>query len=74
MCAALPAAGTLPPSYGRLTKLRQLGLWGNRLRGPLPAAWSGMAALQTLDLSVNALTGEPCLTWLCVVWGGGGKA
>jgi hypothetical protein len=29
----------------------------NKLMGPLPGSWSGMAALEDLQLAVNALTG-----------------
>jgi hypothetical protein len=50
-------AGTLPPSWGALSKLRECSLWNNTLSGPLPSAWSGMAALQELQLQTNALAG-----------------
>jgi hypothetical protein len=41
-----------------MSKLQVLYLWGNQLSGQLPGAWSGMAALDDLDLSSNAdLTG-----------------
>jgi hypothetical protein len=50
--------GTLPPSWGALTKLRKCYLWKNTLSGPLPGAWSGMAALEELALYSNRLTGE----------------
>jgi hypothetical protein len=52
-------AGTLPPAWGVLTKLKLCYLWDNTLSGPLPSAWSGMAALQELALYNNNLTGEP---------------
>jgi hypothetical protein len=34
--------GTLPSTFGALSKLRRLDLNGNRLRGQLPVAWRGM--------------------------------
>jgi hypothetical protein len=54
---SLAPAGTLPPSWGALTKLKICRLFNNTLSGPLPVAWSGMAALEDLQLSFNALTG-----------------
>jgi hypothetical protein len=42
-------------------------LWKNTLSGPLPGAWSGMAALEDLQLSTNALTGTVPPSW--VSWG-----
>jgi hypothetical protein len=50
-------SGTLPPSWGALSKLRVLQLFVNTLSGPLPSAWSGMAALESLALHSTALTG-----------------
>jgi hypothetical protein len=50
--------GTLPPSWGALTKLKVCRLWRNKLSGPLLDRWSGMVMLEELDLSTNALTGE----------------
>jgi hypothetical protein len=49
--------GTLPPSWGALTKLRKCWVYNNTLSGPLPGAWSGMAALEDLRLAMNRLTG-----------------
>jgi hypothetical protein len=49
--------GTLPPSWGALSKLRVCYLGDNTLSGPLPGAWSGMAALEDLQLAINRLTG-----------------
>lgn len=50
-------AGTLPPSWAALTKLRTCSLFNNTLSGQLPGAWTGMASLDVLYLSVNNLTG-----------------
>lgn len=58
-------AGTLPPSWGALTRLKMLNAEDNLLRGPLPDAWSGMAALEELGLGMNALTGMSWDPGLC---------
>jgi hypothetical protein len=34
--------GTLPSTFGALSKLQRLELNGNRLKGQLPMAWRGM--------------------------------
>ncbi|KPA74583.1 putative GP46-like surface antigen [Leptomonas pyrrhocoris] len=47
--------GTLPSSWGGLTRLTTLYLHGNALTGPVPAAWSGLKALQYLWLQDNRL-------------------
>lgn len=62
-CCGVCPAGTLPPSWAALTKLRVCNLWGNKLSGPLPGSWSGMAAMEELLLSHNALTGEALGHW-----------
>lgn len=49
--------GTLPTSWGRLTRLTDLNLRGNALSGTLPASWVGMHALTRLNLRANALSG-----------------
>lgn len=51
------AAGTLTPSWGALTRLRELRLFDNQLTGPLPGSWSGMAALEVMQIANNSLTG-----------------
>jgi hypothetical protein len=52
-------AGSLPPSWGALSKLAVLYIWGNQLSGELPGSWSSMVSVDDLDLSSNAdLTGE----------------
>jgi hypothetical protein len=40
-----------------MSKLRLCSLFNNTLSGPLPGAWSRMAALEDLRLSFNRLTG-----------------
>lgn len=50
--------GTLPAlPFASLVKLAVLNLSGNAFEGPLPALWLGMAAVQVIDVSRNALTG-----------------
>lgn len=61
-CQLYPA-GTLPPSWGFLSKLRYIYMDNNKLSGPLPPAWSGLAALEQLTLANNALTGTVPATW-----------
>jgi hypothetical protein len=56
-------SGTLPPEYGSLARLEVLYLWGNKLTGPLPAAWSGMVAMKDLELSANQLSGPLPASW-----------
>lgn len=51
-------AGPLPPSWGALTKLRDLRLGVSKLRGPLPPEWSTMVALEILYVGQCELTGE----------------
>lgn len=55
----LPAAGSLPPSWGALSELKTLILFNNSLSGPLPGSWSGMPAITALSLGDNQLTGGP---------------
>jgi hypothetical protein len=68
-CGRVCAAGTLPPSWGALTKLRVCYLFTNNLRGPLPGSWSGMAALEDLQLSRNSLTGGSTGRWWSMAGG-----
>ncbi|KPI87399.1 putative GP46-like surface antigen [Leptomonas seymouri] len=56
-------AGTLPASWGRLTRLQTLRLQGNAISGTLPSAWSGMASLRNLDVSGNPLSGSVPVSW-----------
>jgi hypothetical protein len=69
---SLAPAGTLPPSWSALTKLRVCRLFRNILRGSLPDAWSGMAALEDLHTGINALTGgrgKGLASGVCVLGG-----
>ena len=59
-------------SLGDLLNLRRLALYGNRLRGQIPAELGGLPNLTTLSLSKNQLSGRiprgigrlPSLIWL----------
>jgi len=51
-------AGTLPPSFPKLTALQDLSLQNNSLAGPLPS-FRGMAALRAAYLNGNAFTAIP---------------
>lgn len=55
--------GTLPPELGRLARLERLDLSYNSFRNPLPAAWSGMAALRELRAVNVGLTGPLPAEW-----------
>ena len=58
-------AGTLPDSWAQLPELNGLHISNNSLRGTLPAPWgTGLPKLDTLDLRVNSLSGEPQSTAL----------
>jgi hypothetical protein len=46
-----------------MNNLRLCYLDTNFLGGPLPGAWSGMAALEELYLGINALTGPVPPSW-----------
>jgi hypothetical protein len=65
----LQRPGTLPPSWGALTKLRVCWLGINTLSGPLPGSWSGMAALEDLKLNGNSLTGGTTGRWWSMAGG-----
>jgi hypothetical protein len=53
--------------------LRLCYLYRNNLTGPLPGAWSGMAALQKLDLSMSGLTGGGQWVGALGVWVDGAR-
>jgi hypothetical protein len=55
--------GTLPPSWGALTRLAACYLYKNTLSGPLPGTWSKMAALEEIALHNNTLTGTLPPSW-----------
>ena len=52
-CGMLGELPDVPPS------LVKLNLKGNRFRGPAPASWLQISALQDLDVSFNAIAGMP---------------
>ncbi|KPI82427.1 surface antigen-like protein [Leptomonas seymouri] len=56
-------AGTLPASWGRLTRLRTVRVQDNAISGTLPSAWSGMSSLHSLNVSGNALSGSVPASW-----------
>lgn len=56
-------AGTLPSTWGRLTRLQVLHLNDNALTGTLPSAWSGMSSLYGLRLDGNNLSGTVPAEW-----------
>lgn len=56
--------GTIPEEIGNLSKLQQLSLGGNRLRGSLPtAAFAKLTDLQHLEVYRNHLTGSLPSDW-----------
>ena len=55
--------GSLPSSWGRLTKLQRVELPGNALTGTLPSAWAALTALQFLYVDNNALMGSFPSEW-----------
>ncbi|GKY97954.1 hypothetical protein MPSEU_000753400 [Mayamaea pseudoterrestris] len=50
-------SGTIPPSLGALTLLKELKLQNNDLAGPLPTELGELTELIALDLSYNRLSG-----------------
>ncbi|KAG5063918.1 hypothetical protein JHK85_005101 [Glycine max] len=50
-------SGTLSPSIGNLTNLRQVLLQNNNISGNIPPALGNLPKLQTLDLSNNRFSG-----------------
>lgn len=63
--------GTLPTWIGRsLTELIVLSLTSNRLQGSIPSEICQLSRIQTLDLSLNNITGviPPCIhNWTLMV-------
>jgi hypothetical protein len=58
--------GTLPSTWGALPGMEglvHLELWGNQLKGPLPAAWAGLKSLQVFYADHNQLTGPLPESW-----------
>ncbi|KAJ0034684.1 hypothetical protein Pint_25593 [Pistacia integerrima] len=50
--------GTISPSYGNLTALKNLNLQNNNLTGSIPDSLTKLASLQNLDVSGNNLSGK----------------
>ncbi|KAJ0078515.1 hypothetical protein Patl1_24469 [Pistacia atlantica] len=50
--------GTISPSYGNLTVLKNLNLQNNNLTGSIPDSLTKLASLQNLDVSGNNLSGK----------------
>ncbi|KAK7198864.1 Leucine rich repeat protein [Novymonas esmeraldas] len=61
--SAAALAGTLPESWGRLTRMVEVHLYGGGLTGTVPATWCGMTSLTTLNLFGNQLTGVLPADW-----------
>ena len=58
--------GELPASFGQLTKLKGLGIYGglgSALSGTLPSEWSNMEALEVLGLRGHELEGPLPAEW-----------
>ncbi|KPA77975.1 surface membrane protein gp46-like protein, partial [Leptomonas pyrrhocoris] len=55
--------GTLPSTWGKLTKMQNFQLIGNNLEGTLPAEWSEMTGLAQIRMSRNNLTGTLPEQW-----------
>lgn len=56
-------SGTLPRSWGNLTRLRHLVLSNSSIAGSLLDAWSGMRALRSLQLSMTGVSGVLPASW-----------
>ena len=51
-------SGSMPPSLGNLTNLRELYLYYNQLSGEIPPSLGNLTNLTVLDLDTNQLSGE----------------
>lgn len=56
-------AGTLPYSWGRLTRMQVLDFRHNSLKGTLPAAWSALTNLLGLAVQSNSFSGTLPSSW-----------
>ena len=53
----MPITGGIPSSFGRLSSLTSLQVWGTSLSGSLPDALGSLSGLQSLSLSNNQFSG-----------------
>lgn len=56
-------SGTLPPSWGALTRLVTLSVGGNNMSGTLPDELGNLASLWALNLFDNSFTGTIPASW-----------
>jgi hypothetical protein len=59
----LAPAGTLPPTWSRLTALRDLRVSANQFSGPLPPSWGALAKLKVCVIPNNTLSGPLPGSW-----------
>jgi hypothetical protein len=59
----LTPAGTLPPTWSRLTTLRNLRVSANQFSGPLPPSWVALTKLRVCYLYDNRLSGPLPSVW-----------
>lgn len=50
--------GTLPPSLGNLSQLREIWIWGCNIQGSIPSSYSALDSLRVLLLPSNQLSGD----------------
>ncbi len=73
LITVVPAAGTLPPSWGShgcFADLADLGIWNMNVSGPLPPGWGGPATfkhLETLVLNNCTITGKTVIEFALIV-------
>lgn len=60
---SVSASGTLPGSWGRLTRLQFLNVESNTLTGTLPSVWSTLAELQSISVAADQLSGSLPSSW-----------
>ncbi|XP_010701528.1 hypothetical protein LPMP_311370, partial [Leishmania panamensis] len=55
--------GTLPSSWGKLSKVRLINLAYTSISGTLPASWASMSSLKSLALSSTGISGTLPAAW-----------